>query len=110
MNDVLLTPIRLNELELLIQNSVERAMNAHSAKQIEQSDQLDEFLTIPQAAKLLHLSVPTMYGKTHRNELPFMKRGKRVLFSKKQLIEYIEQGRKLTNDELKEHAHEFLKK
>jgi len=70
----------------------------------------DEFLTIPQAAKLLHLSVPTMYGKTHRNELPFMKRGKRVLFSKKQLIEYMEQGRKLTNEELKEKAHEFLKK
>lgn len=70
----------------------------------------DKFLTIPQAAKLLHLSVPTMYGKTHRHEIPFMKRGKRVLFSKKQLIEYMEQGRKLTNDELKEKAHEFLKK
>ena len=95
---------RLSNIENLI---LDLKHKNHTA---ETSEQLDEFLTIPQAAKLLHLSVPTMYGKTHRNELPFMKRGKRVLFSKKQLIEYIEQGRKLTNDELKEHAHEYLKK
>ncbi len=82
----------------------------HKPQTVDTSEQEDEFLTIQQAAKLLHLSVPTMYGKTHRNELPFMKRGKRVLFSKKQLIEYIEQGRNFTNDELREHAHEFLKK
>lgn len=82
----------------------------NQTKQSDPANDQDEFLTIPQAAKLLHLSVPTIYGKTHRNELPFMKRGKRVLFSKKQLIEYMEQGRRFTNDELREHAHEFLKK
>lgn len=82
----------------------------NQTKQSDPANEQDEFLTIPQAAKLLHLSVPTMYGKTHRNQIPFMKRGKRVLFSKKQLIEYIEQGRKLTNDELKSQAHEYLKK
>ena len=95
---------RLSNIETLILDIKDQT------KHVKPTDDSDEFLTIPQAAKLLHLSVPTMYGKTHRNELPFMKRGKRVLFSKKQLIEYIEQGRKLTNDELKEHAHEFLKK
>ncbi len=82
----------------------------HKPQTVDTSEQEDEFLTISQAAKLLHLSVPTMYCKTHRHELPFMKRGKRLYFSKTELLDYIKQGRKLTNDELKDQAHEYIKK
>ncbi len=70
----------------------------------------EQLLTIQQAAYLLHLSVLTLYGKVHRNELPYMKRGKRLYFSKTELLDYIKAGRKLTNDELKSQAHEYLKK
>jgi hypothetical protein len=45
MTDVLFTPIRLNELEALIQNSVERAMKAHEFKQVETTEQPDQLLT-----------------------------------------------------------------
>ena len=77
---------------------------------VESTDQDEQLLNIQQAAKFLHLSVPTMYSKVHRNELPYMKRGKRLYFSKTELMAYIKEGRKLTNDELKEQAHEYLKK
>ena len=74
------------------------------------TDQDEQFLNIQQAAELLHLSVPTMYSKVHRNELPYMKRGKRLYFNKSELQAYIKEGRKLTNEELKEQAHEYIKK
>ncbi len=73
-------------------------------------DQPEQLLTIQGAAKFLSLSVPTMYGKTHLHTVPFMKRGKRLYFSKAELLEYIKQGRKLTNDELKDQAYKYIKK
>lgn len=49
----------------------------------------DQLLTISEAAQILHLSVPTMYSKVSKGELPVMKRGKRLYFSKKELIEFM---------------------
>lgn len=45
MTDVLFTPIRLNELETIIQNSVERAFKAHEFKQVEPTENPDQLLT-----------------------------------------------------------------
>lgn len=96
MNDILFTPIRLNELELLIQNSVEKAIKAQSTKQ-QANSQLqkpEQFLTVQEAAKFLNLTVPTIYSKVSKRELPCMKRGKRLYFSSTELMEYIKEGRK----------------
>ena len=38
----------------------------------------DSLLTIKQAAEILHLSVPTIYGLVQRSEVPVCKRGKRL--------------------------------
>lgn len=71
----------------------------------------EEFLSIEEAAKLLHLTVPTMYSKHSRGELPGVsKRGKRLYFSKKILLEWLEAGTKKTNDEVKQEAESFLNK
>jgi len=68
---------------------------------VEQSDKL---LTIQEAAGLLHLSVPTVYGLVHRKEVPVCKKGKRLYFPKQELIEWIKTGRKQTASELSEEA------
>src|SRR5690554_3466352 len=52
----------------------------------------DELMTIKQAGEFLHLTVQTLYNKVSKNEIPFMKRGKRLYFSKDKLIEYLQQG------------------
>ena len=71
----------------------------------------EEFLSIQEAANLLHLSVPTLYSKHSRGELPGVsKRGKRLYFSKKILLEWLEAGRQKTNDEVKQEAESFLNK
>ena len=108
MNDVLLTPIRLNEFETLIQNSVERAIKALNSQQPEPTALPDQLLTIQQAAELLHLSVPTLYSKVSKREIPCMKQGKRLYFSQKELVEYLKQGRKKTTGEIEAEAEAYL--
>lgn len=70
----------------------------------------DQLLTIEEAAELLSLSKPTIYSKVSKGELPFMKRSKRLYFSKSELIEYLKKGRKKTNTELEKEAEAYVKR
>ncbi len=70
----------------------------------------NDLLTIDQAAEFLSLTKPTLYSKVSRGELPSMKRGKRLYFSKKELLGYLKAGRRGTISELQEEAHTYLKK
>jgi excisionase family DNA binding protein len=76
-----------------------------SAKQnVPQSD----LLTIKDAAKFLNLSLPTLYGKVSRREIPFMKRGKRLYFSRMELTDYIKSGKVLSDKEIVDQTDNFL--
>jgi excisionase family DNA binding protein len=68
----------------------------------------EQFLTIQEAAEFLNLTVPTIYSKVSKNELPFMKRSKRLYFSLSELIEYIKEGRKKSNAEIEQEAEAYL--
>ena len=57
-----------------------------------QKTEPDELMTIKQAGEFLDLTVQTLYNKVSKNEIPFMKREKRLYFSKEQLIDYLKQG------------------
>jgi excisionase family DNA binding protein len=59
-----------------------------------------DLLTIGQAAEFLKLSVPTLYTKVSRREIPVSKRGKRLYFSKAELSDWIKSGRKKTVEEI----------
>ncbi|HPS50912.1 MAG TPA: helix-turn-helix domain-containing protein [Bacteroidales bacterium] len=69
----------------------------------------DKLLTIREAAEILHLSVPTIYGLVQRSEVPVCKRGKRLYFSKQELIEWIMSGRKKTNSEIHAEADDYIR-
>ncbi len=60
----------------------------------------DELLTITEAAKMLNLSVATIYSKVNRNEIPVCKKGKKLYFSKVELTDWIYSGKIPTNEEL----------
>ena len=72
------------------------------------TEQPEKLLTIQEAAQFLNLTVPTMYSKVSRGELPFMKRSKRLYFSSSELMEYIKEGRKKTNAEIEQEAEAYL--
>ncbi len=98
-------PSAVNQLNIRLDN-IEKILLQQSKQQ--PTEQPERFLTVQQAAKLLNLTVPTIYGKVHRNELPVMKRGKRLYFSEKELMKYIKDGRKKTNAEIEAEAEKYL--
>ena len=51
---------------------------------------------------MLCLTVPTIYGFTQRNEIPFNKKGKRLIFIKQQIIDWVKEGRRKTVKEINE--------
>ena len=85
---------------------IERLMLQQS--NLQSTEQLDKLLTVQQTAEFLNLSVPTIYSKVSKGELPVMKRSKRLYFSKKELIEYLKAGRKKTNSEIEAEADQYL--
>lgn len=73
-----------------------------------QAEQKSDLMTIQQTSEFLFLTVPTLYNKVHRNELPYMKRGKRLYFSRAELQDYLKAGKNQTNDELFEEVEIYL--
>jgi excisionase family DNA binding protein len=68
----------------------------------------ERFLSIQEASELLNLSVPTVYSKVSKGELPFMKRSKRLYFSRTELLEYLKDGRNKSNFEIEQEAETHL--
>ena len=102
MQDFILSPLTLNELEILIYNQVRKALKESL---IASSDPVkDELLTIESAAELLSVTVPTVYGYVHQRAIPFMKRRGRLYFSKVELLAWVKSARRSTVDEIKANA------
>jgi len=70
----------------------------------------DEILTITQAAAFTDLAVPTLYSKVHKRQIPVCKQGGRLYFSKKELIDWINSGRKKTTAEIDSETINYSKR
>lgn len=110
MQNLVLSPI---DPEILI-NSIADKVTANILKAVRNepiaTDQAERLLTIQEASEFLSLSVPTIYTKVSHKELPVMKRGKRLYFSRTELIEYIKAGKKKTLAEIESEADTYLLK
>lgn len=60
----------------------------------------DQLLTVDQTAELLNLATQTIYGLVSRREIPHRKRGKRLYFTKSEIIDWLSQGRRSTKEEV----------
>ena len=74
------------------------------------TEQLEQLLTIQEAAEFLKLTVPTIYSKVSKGELPVMKRSKRLYFSSTELMEYLKGGQKKSNAEIEQEAEAYMSK
>lgn len=70
--------------------------------------QEEKLLSVKEAAEFLKLTVPTIYSKVSRKELPYMKRGKYLYFSTKELMAYLKEGKVLSNAEVQAEADGYL--
>jgi len=95
---------RLGSIESLLITLNEKNVESDS------NPEKEELLTVQEAAAFLSLSVPTIYSKVNKGELPVMKRSKRLYFSNYELMDYLKQGRIKTNSELDQEADSYLQK
>jgi len=70
----------------------------------------EEILSVKEVSQFLRLSVPTIYTYVNRGELPAMKRGRRLYFSKNDLIAYLKSGKKMSNAELEAAVNQYFSK
>ena len=92
---------RLSSIENLI-------LDLKQPTKVEPTKQREQLLTVQEAAKFLNLTVPTIYSKVSKGELPVMKRSKRLYFSSTELMEYLKEGRKKSNAEIEQEAEAYL--
>jgi excisionase family DNA binding protein len=62
-------------------------------------DAEEDIGNIQLAEKITNLAKPTIYALVAHREIPFMKKGKKLYFSKKELINWIKTGRKYENED-----------
>ena len=83
------------DLEELIQGAVKSAVqNAQKVKPT------DELMDVDQASEFLHLAKQTLYGLTSERLIPYLKRGKRIYFKREELLDWVNQGKMKTRDEI----------
>jgi len=68
----------------------------------------DELFSIQHTADFLNLTKQTIYGKVSKNEIPFMKRGNRLYFSKTDLMTYLKEGHRASISQLDQLAEEHI--
>lgn len=71
-------------------------------------NETEKLLDVEGAAKFLNLTAPTIYSKVSRNELPYMKKSKRLYFSSVELMNYLKDGKNKTNLEIEQEAENYL--
>lgn len=91
-------------IEGIVKEAVETALtqnqelNASFQVQKQESNPI-EFLDAGQAADFLHLAKQTLYTLTHKKKVPFYKNGKKILFKKHELQEWMDSGRQFQADD-----------
>lgn len=100
--------VPLSKLEPIFKRWIKEAQTEIQSLKVEPINPPERLLTIKEAAELLSLSVPTLYSKVSRGELPSMKHGKRLYFSSIELSQCIKAGRKRANNEIEQEADTYL--
>lgn len=69
---------------------------------------IKEILTIEEAAQFLNLAKQTLYGMTSRNEIPFVKRTRKLYFNRTDLESWLQEGKRKSKAEIAIEAAQFV--
>lgn len=108
MNEQKIIITTATELDTIIQNSIRKVINENRNQQNDSN--YNDILTLSEACEYLNLAKQTLYGFTSKNDIPFIKRGKKLYFKKSELENWLMAGKQLTKDEIIEQGFEGLAK
>jgi len=97
--------------QIIFQCSIEdfRAMLKETLVEVVNEIQLEKeshstLIGIQEAAALLNLAVTTLYEKTSQRTIPHYKHGKKVMFKKSELLDWVELRKVKSIDEIRREA------
>ena len=104
---MIILEITKEQLVEILDNAVKKALleNKDFFKTINPAN---EVFTLVEASKFLKVSKSTIYGKVSRSAIPYSKKGRRLFFSEKSLLEWIESGRRKTVEEISKESPSIL--
>lgn len=84
MNDVLLTPLRLNELEILIQNSLRKVL-AEEETHNHHAPEREEYLTFSETCKAFDCSSVSLHKWKREGKIKFYRMGGKIYFKRSEV-------------------------
>ena len=85
MNASFITTLSTDELKELMESAVKKAVHSAPSSPIDD----DTLLDTKEAANLIKYEVTSLYGLVKRKKIPFCKVEGKLLFSRKQLLDWI---------------------
>jgi len=95
MTDILFTPIRLSELETLIEKSFERVLSRINTQSPTPNSPQSDFIFLDEVCELTNLSKPTIYSLVSRKQIPTAKQKgqKKLIFNRTEIMSWLKSGR-----------------
>lgn len=98
----------LKDIELVCQAKKEAIVRGIMNPVKPEKESKGKYGTVKWLADLLDKKVQTIYGYVRRNEVPYLKQGKSVLFDKEEIYQFIEKGKIHASSQVKADALKYL--
>ena len=96
MEEMILSPIPVVDLEDMIKRAVQDALRSYTPENMTK-----DMLTLEEACEFTGLKKPTLYALASKREIPHSKKGKLLYFSRRELDTYLREGRRKKRGEKK---------
>lgn len=100
--DITVTNLTIEDISEAVRNELKSFFEGQ-----EETKREDEIGGIELAIELTGLAKPTIYGLVSERKIPHSKRGKKLYFSRRELLEWLTTGKRKTRDEIAEEAANF---
>ncbi len=105
MQNIVFTQLSIPELGQLFHDTLDRYFTEKHVNLAE--SEADEIGGIDLAVEITGKAKPTIYGLVHSRSIPHSKQGKRLYFSRKELLDWLRAGKRKTQSELALEAENF---
>lgn len=105
MENMVFTQLSVQEVRTMLREEVRQALRELNQQPAKNENEL---LNIQEVAEMLNMAVPSIYGLVHRRQIPYIKRGKKLIFEKTQVEEWLKNGRQKTIYDTGKQADEYL--
>lgn len=100
--DITVTNLTIDDITQAIRNELKAYFE--DKQEIEREDEIGG---IELAIEVTGLAKPTVYGLVSERKIPHSKRGKKLYFSRRELLEWLASGKRKTRDEIAADAADF---